>query len=194
MSLTRRTWLSVLLAVLLVIVFALPVVAESSTVFLPVVAGEAVGGEMSAAKAFTATSNTVEHFERWEYVTCALNGEGEYVWLEGDLHVMDHMTYGPPDSNGDFNFTIRSVHNPQGIRGYGLMTGDKYQGTGVTTHVTSSNTNVEGWPYVETYVQEFRLIGPGHGNNYVVHYLYHVTAHSYEAPTAIVVMTNIECK
>src|SRR5512135_867937 len=93
------------------------------------------------------------------FVPCANGGAGEVVNLSGDLHDLFHITY---DGQGGVHVKVQD--NPQGISGVGLTTGDKYQGTGVTE--TEFNVKV-GEEY--TSVNNFRIIGQGPGNNFLVH-------------------------
>jgi hypothetical protein len=92
------------------------------------------------------------------FVPCANGGAGEVVALTGELHDMFNVT---ADSDG---FRVDVHDNPQGISGRGLTTGNKYQATGVTR----LNLNSAG-PIELTYVNNFRIIGQGPGNNFSVH-------------------------
>ena len=87
---------------------------------------------------------------------CANGGAGETVSLAGTLHEVFHVTI---EANGDAHFKIDD--QPQGIRGIGQTSGVKYQATGVTQ--TMSNTNPV------TFVNNFRIIGQGPGNNFLIH-------------------------
>src|SRR4051794_33795753 len=60
------------------------------------------------------------------FIPCANNGAGEDVILNGDLHVLITLTI-----NGN-NFSGKDHFQPQGLSGVGTVSGDKYQGTGVT--------------------------------------------------------------
>ena len=55
---------------------------------------------------------------------------------------------------------------PQGAEGTGTITGDKYQGTGVTQEQDS--TGLIGASEF-SFINNFRLIGPGPDNNLQVH-------------------------
>ncbi len=62
---------------------------------------------------------------------------------------------------------------PQGISGVGLDTGDKYQGAGVTQdHFKGSFNNGQ---FNQTFVNNFRIIGQGPGNNFLVHENFRLT-------------------
>lgn len=93
------------------------------------------------------------------FVPCAAGGAGEIISLDGTLHVLVNSTV---DAQGGIHLTTH--FQPQNLSGTGLITGDKYQGTGVTqdqTIVTAAG--------VVTFVNNFRMIGQGPGNNYMVH-------------------------
>jgi len=79
-----------------------------------------------------------------------------------------------------------------GIAGYGQITGDKYQGTGVT------RSNVSFWtadyPYHLTYVNNFRMIGAGPGNNFTVHEVTHVTVNANGDVTSQIDTYSADCK
>ncbi len=98
------------------------------------------------------------------YVSCAANGAGEWVALSGKMHdfVVVHN-----DSNGSFH--LKDHLNPMGVSGRGLTTGDKYQGTGGSQ---TESSGLVGYEY--TYVNNFRIIGQGKGNNFTVHTTYHI--------------------
>ena len=118
------------------------------------------------------------------FVPCANGGAGEYVDLSGDLHDLYHLTF-----DGQGGVHVKFQDNPQGISGVGLTTGDKYQGTGVTE--TEFNVKV-GEEY--TYVNNFRIIGQGPGNNYLVHDNFHFTINANGTVTAYHDNFSVECK
>jgi hypothetical protein len=117
------------------------------------------------------------------FVPCADGGAGELVVLEGDLHVLLTIT-----ENAN-HLSVKSHSQPQGISGIGLSTGDKYQGTGVTQdHFTI------GLGETFTFVNNFRIIGQGPGNNFLVHETFHVTINANGVVTAVVDNFSVECK
>ena len=61
------------------------------------------------------------------FVQCANDGAGELVQLAGLLHVVSQVTL---SSSG--HMSVYGRFQPQGISGKGLVTGNKYQGTGIT--------------------------------------------------------------
>ena len=115
------------------------------------------------------------------FVPCANGGAGETVSLAGTLHEVFHVTI---DANGDAHFKIHD--QPQGIRGIGQTSGVKYQATGVTQ--TMSNTNPA------TFVNNFRIIGQGPGNNFLIHQVMHVTVNAKGEVTASFDHVSTECR
>jgi hypothetical protein len=65
------------------------------------------------------------------YMPCANGGLGEWILIEGFLHVHDRLML---DSAG--RLTLVSHVNPHGVSGVGLDTGETYRGTGATRTVT----------------------------------------------------------
>jgi hypothetical protein len=120
----------------------------------------------------------------YAYVACANNGAGELVYLSGTVHDIVQGTF---DSNGGLHFSLQT--NPQEVSGVGLTTGDKYQGTGVTR----SDLNVIVG-FEETYVNNFRIIGQGSGNNFLVHENMHLTVTANFEITADVDNVSVECQ
>lgn len=95
------------------------------------------------------------------FVPCANGGAGELITLDGNLHTLITFT-----TNGN-NVSGKSHFQPQGLSGVGAVTGDKYNGVGVTQdHFKSSLQNGQ---FTETFVNNFRMIGQGPDNNFQVH-------------------------
>lgn len=139
------------------------------------------------AKASTFTQNLQIPFFTIAFVPCAQDGAGEFVLLSGDLHDLVHVT---TDSTGGTHVKLHD--NPQGITGVGLTSGDVYHGTGVTQ--SEQNTAASGFPLELTFVNNFRVIGPGPGNNLLVHENTHVTINANGVVTADVDNVSIECR
>jgi hypothetical protein len=101
------------------------------------------------------------------FVPCANGGAGELVDLNGPLHTLT-------TANINRNSVSGKTHSqPQGVSGVGLDTGDKYQGVGVTQdHFKGSFINGQ---FNEKFVNNFRIIGPGSGNNFLIHENLHLT-------------------
>jgi hypothetical protein len=120
------------------------------------------------------------------FVECANGGAGELVALSGDLHVLIHET---TDSGGGFHFDVH--FQPQGVSGVGLSSGNRYQGTGVT----SQRANERGpAPFEFSLINNFRIIGQGPGNNFVVHENLHITVNANGDITAFHDNFSTDCK
>jgi hypothetical protein len=116
------------------------------------------------------------------YVPCA----NEIVELQGDLHYLSHLTI-----NGN-HFVSKDHFNPQGISGVGWTSGDKYQATGVTQY-KSSGSFVNG-QYTYTYINNFKIIGQGSGNNFLIHENFHITVNANGTVTVYRDNISVECK
>ncbi len=118
------------------------------------------------------------------FVDCAADGAGEFVLLSGELHILNHTTV---DANGGLH--VKSHFQPQGITGVGDVTGDKYQGTGVTQEEFNLKIGE-----TDSFVNNYRMIGQGPGNNFLVHENVHVTYNANGTLTADVDNFRAECK
>ena len=121
------------------------------------------------------------------WVPCALDGAGEYIYVTGRLHVLEHVTL---DDNGGYHY--KAHFQPKDLKGVGLTSGDKYEGTGVTQETTSWPG--KWWPWTYTYVNNFRMIGQGPGNNYTVHETWHFTFNANGELTAYIDNYKWDCK
>jgi hypothetical protein len=101
------------------------------------------------------------------YVSCAAGGAGEIVDLAGPLHTLLSFTINGNSVSGYYHF------QPQGIVGQGETTGSKYQATGITQE--SFKSAFQNGQAKDTFVNNFRIIGQGPGNNYLVHETLHFT-------------------
>ena len=118
------------------------------------------------------------------FIPCAAGGAGELVILSGDLHVLVRFTM----SKG--GGVRAAVHfQPQGITGIGQTTGDKYQGTGVTQDQINARIGAE-----ETFINNFRIIGQGSGNNFLIHENFHMTINANRNVTAFVDNFSVDCR
>jgi hypothetical protein len=136
--------------------------------------------------AFSTTDNYTIQIDLAVFVSCANGGAGEVVLLSGPLHVLFHTTVSDAG-----NYSTKYHFQPQGISGEGLVTGDKYQATGGT----QDEFHIEGaLPITETYVNNFRIIGQGRGNNFLVHENFHITINANGVVTAFVDNFSVECK
>ena len=139
-------------------------------------------GPAFAAPASTTTTSQVVPFALAVFVPCADGGSGEFISLTGNLHLLISVTI------NDKGSTIVIHANPQGLSGEGLTTGDSYQGVGVTRdviHVDGATTT--------TFVNNFRMIGEGPGNNLQLHQTIHVTINPDGTTTSEVIISSIEC-
>ena len=137
---------------------------------------------LAAADTFTVSSSFP--IDIVVFVPCANGGAGEEVLLSGNLHDVFHVTLTP--SGG---FRLSASDNPQGISGTGLTTGDKYQGTGITRFNFGGRVGVE-----ETDVNNFRIIGQGTDNNFLVHDNFHITINANGTVTSFHDNFSVECK
>ena len=120
------------------------------------------------------------------FIPCADGGAGEFEELTGNLHVLFHTTI-----NGN-RFNVKSHFQPQGISGIGQSTGDKYQGTGVTQE-RFGGSFVNG-QFSATFINNFRIIGQGPGNNFLIHETFHITVNANGEVTAFVDNFRVDCK
>ena len=137
---------------------------------------------LAAAETFTVSQSFP--IEVLVFVPCANGGAGEEVLLTGNLHDVFHVTF---TSSGSFRLSFSD--NPQGVSGFGFSTGDKYQGTGITRDNFGGRVGFE-----ETFVNNFRIIGQGPGNNFLVHENFHITVNANGTVTAIHDNFSVECK
>src|SRR5437763_10369641 len=121
------------------------------------------------------------------FVPCAAGGAGEIVDLSGPLHILITFTINGNNVSGTAHF------QPQGIVGTGETTGDKYQATGVTKD-TSFEVSLQNGQFTQTYVNNFRIIGQGSGNNFLVHEVLHVTFNANGTVTVFHDNFSIDCK
>ena len=121
------------------------------------------------------------------FVPRAAGGAGEIVDLSGPLHILITFTINGNNVSGTAHF------QPQGIVGTGETTGDKYQATGVTKD-TSFKFSFQNGQAQQTFVNNFRIIGQGPGNNYLVHEVAHVTFNANGTLTVFHDSFSIDCK
>ena len=120
------------------------------------------------------------------FVPCANGGAGELVSGTIDLHTLITFTINGNNVSGKTHF------QPQGGDLTGSVTGDKYQGTGVTQdHFKGSLQNGQ---FTTTFVNNFRFIGQGPGNNAVFHENAHVTINANGDVTVIHDNISADCK
>jgi hypothetical protein len=120
------------------------------------------------------------------FVPCALSGSGEIVDLSGPLHTLISFTINANNVSGYFHF------QPQDISGTGESTGAKYKATGVT--LQSFKSSLQNGQSNLTYVNNFRIIGQGPGNNFLVHETLHITFNADGTVTVSHDNFTIDCK
>jgi hypothetical protein len=143
----------------------------------------AVVSSSSGAPASTFTVSTVFPIDLIVFVPCANGGAGEDVALSGNLHDLFHITI---NAN---SLHVKTHDQPQGISGTGLVSGDKYQATGVTQDEFNTSFGVE-----ETFINNFRIIGQGNGNNFLVHENFHITINANGTVTSFHDNVTVDCK
>jgi len=120
------------------------------------------------------------------FVPCAVGGAGETIDISGPLHVLVSLTINGNNFSGYFQF------QPQGLSGTGKTTGAKYNGAGVTRQ--SFKGSLQNGQSNFTFVNNFRIIGQGPGNNYSVHESLHISINADGTPTVFHDNFNIDCK
>lgn len=121
------------------------------------------------------------------FVPCALDGTGELVLLSGSLQFLFHFS---EDQAG--GFSVKSEANPQDVAGFGQTSGDLYQGTGATGSHTSFT--ISGVPFTDSFVSNFRIIGQGPGNDFVVHTNGQFTVNANGVVTVSDVRFSVDCR
>jgi hypothetical protein len=122
--------------------------------------------------------------ERQVFVPCANGGVGEVIAISGELHALISVTL---DANGGFHEHI--LFNPQGVSGFGLTTGLKYQGVGIAEEDINGTVGV-----TDTFVEVFDMIGQGPGNNFKLHVTTHITVNADGSLTSSVANIFSTCK
>lgn len=121
-----------------------------------------------------------------QFVPCANGGAGETVDLSGDLHSLITLTINGNHVSGNSHF------QPQGISGTGETTGAKYQATGITTE--NFGGSLQNGQFIDTFVNNFRIIGQGPGNNFLVHEVAHITVNADGTVTVNFDTPTVDCK
>ena len=104
--------------------------------------------------------------------------------LSGSLHIL--FTTMIDDQGG---FHTKFQNQPQGVSGTGFTTGDKYQATGETSGTFNGKVGFE-----QTFVNNFKVVGQGPGNNFMIHETFHITVNANGTLTVFLDKTSIECK
>ena len=140
----------------------------------------------TSAQAAVEVNESIDLTDFQVFVPCANGGAGEVISLDGPLHILITFTINGKNVSGKTHF------QPQGLSGVGLDTGDKYQATGVTQD--RFKASLQNGQFNATFVNNFRMIGQGPGNNFLVHENFHVTVNANGEVTADVGNFRIECK
>ncbi|HSA56686.1 MAG TPA: hypothetical protein VLE53_13335 [Gemmatimonadaceae bacterium] len=131
-----------------------------------------------------ATSNIVP-FAMGAWVSCANGGAGETVDLEGDLRF---VTQTITDQHGG---TFERTHvQPWGVWGMGRATGARYKGVGMTQEM---QYEVPAGESRYSFVNNFRLIGKGPGNDLHIHAVTHMSTDVNGIMVASVEVQSTEC-
>jgi hypothetical protein len=123
------------------------------------------------------------------FIPCANGGAGEFATVSDPvLHVVVRSSI---DASGGIHTSghFQPIGNWNGI---GYVTGDVYKATGVTRE--NVNQDSDGFPLEFTFVNNFRWIGPGPGNNLLVHENLHVTLDADGNVTVEVLNSSSECR
>jgi hypothetical protein len=139
----------------------------------------------ASADALSITSNEFVPFVLIVAVPCANGGSGELVLLDGTLHIQNHVTI-----NGK-RVNLKTHDQPQDVSGLGLATGDTYHAVGVTQEQDSLPITNGAAEF--TFVNNFRIIGTGPGNNLQVHQVVHTTVNANGDVTSEIIKTSIDC-
>ena len=142
--------------------------------------------DRASFSAVTSNSYITIPIDLFVFVPCANAGAGELIEVSGPLHVLSQLTI----SNSG-NVVLYSHFQPQGISGTGFVTGDKYQGTGITQ---SMNTFKTPFPITFTFVNNFYMIGQGPNNNFKVHETFHFTINANGEVTAFADNFSVTCQ
>ena len=146
--------------------------------------GDSVAGTSPDFRATTFTASDKFDIELFAFIDCANGGAGELVAFSGTLHEVFQTMI-----NGN-NFVIKIHDQPQGLKGIGETTGDVYNATGVTQDISRSGTV----GFTETFTNNFKLIGPGPGNNFLLHENFHVTVNDNGTVTVVHDQVTFSCK
>lgn len=137
------------------------------------------------SQAITFTTNQFVPFAQLAVVPCANGGAGDVLLVSGILHIQSHVTI----NNNRVN--LKDHFQPQGATGLGLITGDVYRAVGVTQfHDTFPLVNGAA---TSSFVNNFRMIGPGPNNNLQVHQNIHTTVNANGEVTSVVVNDRVVC-
>lgn len=117
---------------------------------------------------------------------CAGGRFGEIIVFQGDQHLVFSQS---STTNGHLNTLLH--WNSEGITGIGQYTGFTYRALGVSSDHSVSNA---GFPYTDTFINNYHVIGQGSATNGDLHETVHVTVNANGDLTAWVTDYNFDCK
>ena len=158
-------------------------IIKNITTMMLLVAGLAISFVPANA---AVTANFTTDIDVFFPVVCPNGLPGETIELTGPLHVLVLFTI------NDNNVSGKIQHQPEGVTGVGLTTGDQYRGTGVTE--TTFTMSLQNGQANMNFVNNFRLIGQGKAINYLVHEDMHLTINADGTTTANFDHFSIDCK
>jgi hypothetical protein len=161
-----------------------PVISKFLLLAVSLVLIVSLGVAQAQAKATTFIQNVRVPIDLLVFVPCAAHGAGEYIQLSGTLHIL--FTTMIDDQGG---FHTKFQNQPQGVSGTGLTTGDKYQAVGETSGTFNGKIGFE-----QTFENNFKIVGQGPGNNFMIHETFHITVNPNGTLTVFLDKTSIECK
>jgi hypothetical protein len=139
---------------------------------------------VTPASALAETENITFPLEAGAFVPCALGGTGEEITTSGTAHLVIQSV--APHQG----VTYRVLHdNYQGLRGVGATSRDTYHAVAAETEIVpTSEFNVV------TFAQMIQFIGQGPGNNFQIHFIFHVTVNANGEVTASLYELKITCR
>ena len=140
---------------------------------------------VTAAQAEVVTNET-QTIAFAAFVPCANSGAGEVIAGDLRLHTLITSTVNGKNVSGKEHF------QPQGGSLVGQVTGDTYRATGVTQDTFKGS--LQNGQSRFTFVNNFRLIGPGPGNNLLVHETSHITINANGVTTVTHDSSTVDCK
>lgn len=117
---------------------------------------------------------------------CAGGRFGEIIVFQGDQHLVFTQT---TNSTGHLNVKVQ--WNANDITGIGQYTGFTYRATGVTQDHTVINGD---FPYTETMINNYHVVGQGQATNGNLHETVHFTVNANGDITAWVTDYNFDCQ
>ena len=134
---------------------------------------------LSAAQA----AETETTSERVPFEAMMLNCDGVPLLVTGDLHLVDHLTI-----NGTGSHFVQNLNRVDVVGEAGGVT---YRATGGIV----AKWNFNGPPPISTsYIQNFRVISQGPGDNFQFHSTLHVTINANRVVTSNVDNTKVDCE